>query len=156
MIADLVSGIDIDFDRIQNPQDYYEIQSDGTTTHPIINRVYFPYKHELRIDEIDTADMHQFMMQSQENDWTIFTVKAPDNSPKEATISLLTVGNDVCQFVDLACMKYTDDVGKFAIVMQKRGNTPLPYFEVAFSGGAATKTVLHQNLLFIQMLKQLK
>ena len=95
-----------------------------------------PYVLECR--EFD-PDMYKLELTRKDDEFTIFTVRAPEDDPKEATISLSNNTSAVSQFVDISSLKYDGAAvkGHIAIVCQTRNNAVMPDFYIAFNDGVA-------------------
>lgn len=95
--------------------------------------------YEIYGDEIDDETMHKIVIYAQGkdgNEYNITEIKAPEDDPAEATLALMNSGRGTVQFVDLSSMRYGhDEQGSFSIVMQSRGNTPLPQYRLQFNCG---------------------
>ena len=88
-----------------------------------------PTMHGLTIQRTGTNEM-----------FNIVGIAAPQNNPREATLSLTNFGQDITQFVDITSMKYQDDEpGVVGMGIQTRGNTPLPTFDISFNNGGGPK-----------------
>lgn len=114
--------------------------------HAIHQKIYFPHGYNMETTKIDT-DLYQLQVNATENQFNVFTIAAPESDASEATLTLKLSDDTKTQFVDLSCMKYDDDAtGTFEIVMQARGETPLPNYVVAFNNDQGAGRVQKLNI----------
>lgn len=94
--------------------------------------------YSIACEEIDTDD-YKLEITRENDEFSIVTVRAPINDPKEATLSLSTNGTTPIQFADFSSLKYdgSNVKGHICIVCQARNSLPLPDFYVAFNDGSS-------------------
>jgi len=105
------------------------------TEKPASHQKVYVGDHYLTQEEIDPG-IYQLSLRSGLDMFTVFTVKTPVDKSEEATVCVMNDANGTVQFADLSSLRYDDSLpGQIMIVCQARGETPLPYFSVAFNDG---------------------
>lgn len=106
-----------------------------TASHAVHKKIYFNNGYNMESSAIED-NLYQLKVNSTENEFNVFTIAAPTTGASEATLALMLEDDNKIQFVDLSCMKYHDDEdGTFSIILQSRGDTPLPSYVVGFNDG---------------------
>ena len=111
----------------------------GKTVKAEFKKIYFAdHGYEIYGANIDDKTMHKLVIEASgkdDNEYNILEVKAPEENPCEATIALMNLGDDACQFVDFSSMIYDPDNPTVEIVNQTRGGHKLPEFSVRYNDG---------------------
>lgn len=101
----------------------------------IHQKIYFNNGYNMESTLIED-NLYQLQVNAEEDEFNIFTIAAPKNNASEATIALMLNDENKTQFVDLSCMKYHEDEdGTFSMILQSRGDTPLPSYVLGFNDG---------------------
>lgn len=88
--------------------------------------------------EIDDETMHKLVIEAlgkDENEYSIVEIKAPKNSPEEASLALMNKGDGIFQLVDFSSLVHDKDNPTVEIVCQSRHGYKLPEFSVRYNDG---------------------
>ena len=88
--------------------------------------------------DIDDETMHKLVIEAlgkDDNEYNIVEIKAPKNSPEEASLALMNKGGDKLQFVDFSSLVKDENNPTVEIVCQTRGERILPEFSLRFNDG---------------------
>ena len=106
---------------------------------PEFKKIYFAeHGYAIYGADIDDETMHKLVIEAlgkDENEYNIVEIKAPKNSPGEASLALMNKGDDKLQFVDFSSLIYDEDNPTVEIVCQTRGGHKLPEFSVRYNDG---------------------
>lgn len=132
-LAHMEAGIAKAAEPVLDPD---HIPVDETGKKAVHQKIYVG-DHYLEQVEIDPGSgLYQLLVRALKDDFTIFTVKSPENKKGEATFSLMNEGQGTVQFLDISTMRYNDEGnGQIMMVCQSRGNTPLPTYYISFNSG---------------------
>ena len=110
-----------------------------TKAKPEFKKIYFAdHGYSIYGADIDDEMMHKLVIEAlgkDDNVYNIVELKAPEESPEEASLALMNKGDDIFQFVDFSSMVYDEDNPTVEIVCQTRGGRKLPEFSVRYNDG---------------------